>query len=141
MSDFIALVFLAVVFIALSFAVLRSFLRVWLDHRFRSALLRNYESSPGSFGSFEDVERAIREGEEGDSRGRPQDFRLTGGVLAVLGLGGLALGRALELGTTAVGVYIAGAICFVLGIMIALLGLVIRSLSKSGIGTEGQPTS
>jgi len=141
MSDYLVLVFLAVVLIALGFGVLRSFLRIGLDHRFRSNLLREYESNPESFESLEEVERSIREREEGGGRSRPQDFRLTGGVLAILGLAGLVLGRALELGTTAVGVYIGGGICLVLGIMIALLGLVLRSLSKSGIVTKAEPTS
>ena len=93
MSDYLALVLLTLVLIALSFGVLRSFLRVWFDHRFRSALLREYESSSESFESFDEVERKIREREEIASRGRPQDFRLTGAFLAALGVGGLMLGH------------------------------------------------
>ena len=62
-----------------------------------------------------------------------QDYTVTGIALAVLGFGCVVAGRFIGLGEFAVGIYIGGMVCVALGILIALLGALIRSLAGAGL--------
>ncbi|HRK34434.1 MAG TPA: hypothetical protein PLJ47_07540, partial [Candidatus Hydrogenedentes bacterium] len=55
---------------------------------------------------------------------------MTGLLLALIGLGFAVGGRLMRSGEVAVGIYLGGVLCLVLGLVIALLGFIIHVMTK-----------
>ncbi len=113
-----------------TYAVLRTFTQLWIIHRRKVAIFQKYEQDPKSFDSSQSVIEQILEQERLNQAIVRQDYAITGTCLAALGLSGVFLGRFLGYGEFAVGLYIGGIACIVLGVAIALLGYLIRALTR-----------
>ena len=135
----LALVPLLLVVAAFTYGVARSLLRVWLDHRLKLSILQKYEAHPELFDSSQEVLDLLARQDKPSKRSQPQDYAMTGILLAVLGAGGVAAGHIIALGNLAVGLYVGGIVCLVLGILIALLGFLIRALGKNTLA-DPSPT-
>lgn len=127
------LVTLLVVVVTFTYGVARSLLQVWLEHRLKLALLEKYEAHPEIFESSEEALAVLAAQRRGDKKPARQDYTVTGVILSVLGLGGVVAGRIIGVGQFAVGVYLGGLFCAALGVLIALLGLLIRALGKNAL--------
>lgn len=134
MNTWFILVPLVVVIITFTYGVARSLLRVWLEHRLKLALLEKFEQHPGLFDSSDEVMDLLAKQEAIAKTQNVQDYTLTGLILALIGLGSVAAGRILEIGNIAVGIYIGGFVCIVLGVLIGLMGILFRSLRKNDFG-------
>ena len=113
-----------------TYAVARSFTQLWAIHRRKVAILQKYEEDPQAFGSSQDVIEQILEQERLNQRAVRQDYAFTGTCLAAIGLTGVFVGRLLSYGEVAVGLYIGGIGCIVLGVAVALLGYLVRALTR-----------
>lgn len=116
------------VFAVLVYAVARRLTQSWVEHRVKLAVLERVEQNPELLESFQDLEEANASASEG---GR-HDFVLTGAVLALIG--GATILIALFImgsGRMAVGAYFGGVACVVLGFILALLGFLVRFLSRA----------
>lgn len=113
-----------------TYAVARTFAQLWAIHRRKVAIFQKYEEDPRAFGSSQEVIEQILEQERLNQRAVRQDYAITGTCLAAIGLTGVFVGRLLGYGEVAVGLYIGGIGCIVLGVAIALLGYLIRALTR-----------
>jgi len=113
-----------------AYGVCRTLVQLWAIHRRKVAILQHYEADPRAFASSEAVIEQISEQERRHVGALRQDYALTGTLLSALGLGALLVGRMLGYGQTAVGLYIGGITCLGLGVLVALLGYLIRALSR-----------
>ena len=137
MNSFYTLVPLLVVLVIFSYGVARTILHLWLHHRLKLALLKKYERNPELLNGSEDPVELIRRQDSRIGLAFEQDYTITGIALAVLGCGCVVAGRIIGLGELAVGIYIGGMVCIALGILIALLGALIRSMTGGGLsGTQ-----
>ena len=113
-----------------TFAVARTFARLWAIHRRKIGILQKYEQDPRAFTSSQEVLDLIAEQEQLDRRSVRQDYAITGTCLAAIGLASVFLGRFLGYGEAAVGLYVGGIGCIALGVFIALLGYLVRALTR-----------
>lgn len=120
-----------VVFVTVTYGVSRAMAGVWVQHRVKLALLEKYENQPELFDSSREIGELVEKQERASKPSSRQDYAVTGVLLAAIGLGCIAVGRFIAVGTLAVGIYVGGITCVVLGIVIALFGILIRSLSKN----------
>ena len=119
------LLLLLIVLAAFAVGVIRTLLRVWLDQRVRLAVWEQTGATPeAEAATIPGVPQARRELAK-------QDYVVTGAVLAALGLTGVIAGQLIGLGNLAVGLYLGGFICIGLGVLILLLGFLIRALARS----------
>lgn len=125
------LVTLLVVAVTFTYGVARSLLQVWLEHRLKMALLEKYEEHPELFESSEEALDLLAAQRGGARKTGRQDYTVTGVILSLVGVGCIVAGRIIGVGQFAVGVYLGGLFCAALGVLIALLGLLIRALSKN----------
>lgn len=139
MNAYLVLVPLLVVLITFTYGVARTLIRIWLEHRAKIKMLEQIEANPEMVQSGEDLQRLLAEAQE-DSGPQPgQDYRLTGVALLILGIAGVITGRIIALGNTAVGIYLGGFACIVLGLLIAMLGVLFKALGKSTLEDSHQP--
>lgn len=94
------------------------------------AILRRYEENPSAFHSSQEVIEQISARELCNQRAVRQDYTITGTGLAVIGITALLIGRVLAYGHVAVGLYIGGIACVGLGVLIALVGYLVRALTR-----------
>lgn len=121
---------LLIVLIVLVYTIGRSIGRLWLDHRVKLALLEKLEKNPDLVSSMDDLQELLDSPETLEQQPFRQDLLIVGVVLAVLGaLFAVYFGN-LGRGQTAVGAYIGGVVCVVLGFLLALIGLLARYLSR-----------
>lgn len=113
----------------LLYGLLRSVGRIWLDHKVRLTLLEKAEQQPELVASMNEFLNVVNTLPGASVRGG-QDYRVTGILLAVIGLGCSAIGRGLHVGQIAVGLYVGGLICVGAGILLTLLGLLLRWLAR-----------
>ena len=106
----------------------RSLFRGWLELRVRVALLERLEKQPELLRSPEDVQALLA----APSQERPgrHSYILTGTLLALIGLTCIAIGWAMRIGQLAVGVYLGGYLCVAVGLVLLLLGLLVRMLAR-----------
>lgn len=127
---------LVMVIITMVATIVRNIARAWLDHHVKLALLDQLERKPELLKSVDELEAFLdtspREEEGGAG---PVDFLLTGALLAGIGLVCAVLGGMFS-GRQAVGVYIGGVICAVLGFVLAVVGVAIRFLSRTPVKRE-----
>ena len=113
-----------------TYGVGRTFVQLWAIHRRKVAILRRYEVDPGAFESSQEVIEQISEQERRNLSAIRQDYTVTGTGLSAIGLGALFAGRAIGYGQVAVGLYIGGITCLGVGVLVALLGYLIRALTR-----------
>ena len=119
------LLLLLIVLAAFAFGVMRTLLRIWLDQRVRLAVWEKTGEPPDdNLDAIPGIPEARRELSK-------QDYVVTGALLAALGLAGVIAGQIIGLGNLAVGLYLGGFVCIGLGILILLLGFLIRTLARS----------
>jgi MFS family permease len=109
--------------------VARAILGAWIDHRVKMALLRRLETTPEVGLEPAELGALVDEVTGGDRKPR-HSFILTGVILAVIGLACAMVGDHLRVGNFAVGIHIGGILCIFLGIVLALLGLLVRVLNR-----------
>lgn len=122
---------LGIVIVAVTFGVARALLRVWLDHRLKLALLEKYESHPELFDSADEIATLSAQRDQLEKVPQRQDYTVTGIILTLMGVCCILAGRVIGVGKLAVGIYTGGFICVVLGILMGLVGLLIRALAKN----------
>ena len=123
---------LVAVIATMTATIVRNIARAWLDHHVKLALLDQLERKPGLLRSLDELQ-VLLDTSPGEEQAESQmDFLLTGAILAGVGLVCAVLG-ALFSGRQAVGVYIGGVICVVLGFMLAMVGLAIRFLARTPV--------
>lgn len=121
---------LVAVLIAMTATIVRNIARAWLDHHVKLELLDRLERKPQLLKSFDELQDLLNTSpREEDDTGR-MDFLLTGAALAGIGLVCAVLGGLFS-GRQAVGVYIGGVICAVLGFILAMVGLAMRFLARA----------
>ena len=133
MNPFLVVMPLLVVVAALLYGVFRSLGRIWLDHSIRLALLEKVEQKPQLLESLHELEEVLAGFPEGYRFPSRQDYRLTGVMLAGIGLACALGGRSLRVGTLAVGLYVGGLTCVGLGVALFLIGLLIRGLARGPV--------
>ena len=130
MESFLLLIPLVLVLVTLLYSVLYAILRAWLDYRMRMALLDKLDHNPGLLEASVDLQSVIAQ-QTSPSSSRPrQDFALTGLMIVAIGIGCILFGRLLRVGDVAVGTYLGGFVCLLVGIVLALLGAVVKVLSR-----------
>lgn len=139
MGSLFIVVSLVVVIVTFTYGVARSLLHVWLEHRVKLALLEKYERHPELFDSSQEVLDLLATQERAAKKTGRQDYAVTGVLLSLIGIGCVIAGRIIGLGKLAVGIYLGGITCIILGVLIALLGLLIRALGKNTL-TQPQQT-
>ena len=130
MNPLYVLIPLIVVLGAVTYSVARALGHIWLDYRIKLALLDKLQEKPELLESYAELQRILA----GVSNGRAvrqQDYVITGIVLAVIGIGCAIGGESYGVGRLAVGLYVGGWICIVLGVILALIGLFIRRLARN----------
>ncbi len=100
--------------------------RAWVDHRVRMVLLERLEARPELMDEVQDV--IARENSKVREKG--QDPVLTGVILALIGVFCVVAYAIAGGGLWAVGAYWGGVACVALGFILALLGLLIRFLTR-----------
>jgi len=131
MNAYFVLIPLLVVLVSFTYGVARTLIRIWLDHRIKIKLLEQIEANPALAHSSEDAQSLLERHEDASTPLPGQDYRLTGLALLTLGIVGVIAGRIIGLGNTAVGIYLGGFVCIVLGLLIAMLGVLFKALGKS----------
>ncbi len=136
MDDLVRMLPLVVAVGALIYLVVRNLGRVWLDHRVKLALLEKLEQKPELLNSFQELQTLLDGSSSDPEVEQRQDLTLTGVMLAVLGAACVVLYASVGRGVWAVGAYWGGVICVVLGFILALIGLLIRFLTRSPFREE-----
>ena len=124
---------LALVLLLVAYGLLRGLGQIWLNHRIRLALLEKIQDKPELVKSFQELQEVLAEIPVARRIEHHQDYTVTGILLAALGVGCTILGRCMGVGTYAVGIYVGGFICIGLGVLLALVGLLIRWLSRNPV--------
>lgn len=122
---------LPVVFVVLMVfaAAVLSLIGLWLEHRARVRFLEKLEENPDLVSRLDDV-RSVLAGPTPSARAQRQDYALTGLLLTAIGVACIVAGKMLRVGQMAVGVHLGGIVCVAIGILLGLLGLLIRAMSR-----------
>ncbi len=121
---------LLLIFVTLAYGVVQVLVRAWLDYRVRIAFLEKLEKTPGLLGTGADLPALMGSLTATSSRIQRQNFALTGLILAAIGIASAVVGRLMRSGELAVGIYLGGIFCIVLGLIIALFGFIIHVMSR-----------
>ncbi len=131
METLFLLVPLLLLLVTVFYGIVQSLTHAWLDHRFRLAFLDKLERNPSLLGNQKDISSVVNSLSTGAGpRLQRQNFGMTGLLLALIGLGFAVGGRLMRSGEVAVGIYLGGVLCLVLGLVIALLGFIIHVMTK-----------
>jgi hypothetical protein len=129
MNELILCIPLLLALLALIMGVARSITGAWLNYRVKLELLKKLERNPELVNSPAEVQN-LYERLAPDPRMGPQDYTVTGIVLAVIGGACIGVGLWLRFGQIAAGTYWGGIICVIIGALLALLGLFVRFLRR-----------
>ena len=129
MNPFVLLAPTVLVAFAVVYAVFRALGRVWVEHKVKLALLAKLETHPELIRSFDELEGLVASVSGGGALPR-QNFRLTGALLALIGVGCVVWGRGFSLGRLSVGLYFGGLVCVCLGFVLGLFGLLMRNVGR-----------
>jgi hypothetical protein len=130
MESFLVLIPLVLVLVTLLYSVLYAILRAWLDYRTRMALLDKLDRNPNLLGNDVNLASMVTQQTSPESPGLRQDFVVTGLMIVAIGVGCILFGRVLRVGEFAVGTYLGGFACLLVGLAFALLGAVVKVLSR-----------
>lgn len=122
------------------YGILHALLRAWLDYRVRIAFLQRLEKNPSLLGPEPDIATAFAGLLPAPPRIQRQNYALTGLVLALIGVGCAVTGRLMRSGEFAVGMFLAGVFCLILGMAIGLLGFIIRVMTRPAPATVRDKT-
>lgn len=131
MNPFYVLIPLILVIATVTYGVVRALGRIWLEHRIKLTVLGKLQTKPELLESFQELQDVLTSMPHGGNDAGRQDYTVTGVFLALIGIGCVLFGLSWGAGTMAVGVYLGGWICIGTGIILALIGLLIRWLSRS----------
>lgn len=129
---FVITIPMILVVVALIVSIVRNISRAWLDHRVKLALLNKLESRPELLRSFDDLQ-ALMDDSPGEDEGPRQDFIVTGVLLAVMGLLFVIRYGTYGAGRLAVGAYVGGVACVAIGFILAIVGILVRFLSRTPV--------
>lgn len=127
---------LLLILVTLAYGVVQVLVRAWLDYRVRIAFLDKLERNPALLGSQADPSKVIGGLSTTTGVSHRQNYVLTGLILAGIGIACAIGGRLLRSGDLAVGIYLGGILCVLLGLIIALLGFVVRVMTKTTTRTS-----
>ncbi|MDZ4859698.1 MAG: hypothetical protein SGI88_12015 [Candidatus Hydrogenedentes bacterium] len=130
MATLFLLVPLFLVLVTVMAGIVQVLSKSWLDYRFRIAFLDKLEKNPSLLGGATDLAAVVNGLSAGAGGIQRQNYRLTGLILAVLGVACAVGGRLMRSGEVAVGVYLGGVFCLVIGLVIALLGFMIHVMTR-----------
>jgi hypothetical protein len=140
METFFLVIPLLLILVTLAYGVAQVLIRAWLDYRVRMAFLDKLEKNPALLGPQADVPGIMGNLTATSVAFQRQNYAVTGLILAVIGIASVIVGRLLRSGELAVGIYLGGVFCVVLGLIIALLGFVIRVMSKPAVKVNSTPS-
>ncbi len=122
---------LVIAVVTVLYGVIDSLLRSWFDHRAKLALLEKIEKEPELLDRIDGLGSLLAD-RPGNKIAR-QDYLVTGLILLGIGVLAVVTGLTLRFGEAAVGTYLGGIVCILIGILLALAGLLLRSLSRDPI--------
>lgn len=128
MGTILIVVPLIVAVVTVLYGVVDSLLRSWFDHRTKLALLDRIEKEPGLLDRVDGLGSLLTD--RPGQRIARQNYLVTGLILLGIGVLAVVTGLTLRFGEVAVGAYLGGVVCVLFGILLALVGLLVRSLSK-----------
>ncbi|MCL4217614.1 MAG: hypothetical protein KJ052_11515 [Candidatus Hydrogenedentes bacterium] len=124
----IALLVMALV-VTLAVLALRSVLQAWVDYRVRVRLLQHADKHPEFDATLEMTPSPAVEAQKQSFFGAKQNFIVTGGFLAAIGVGCIVTGRFIRFGQLVVGIYVGGIFCIVIGLCFSLIGVLIYTFA------------
>ncbi|NUM55066.1 MAG: hypothetical protein HUU46_15580 [Candidatus Hydrogenedentes bacterium] len=130
METLFLLIPLLLILVTLAYGVAQVLIRAWLDYRVRIAFLEKLEKNPALLGPQADVTAVMSNLTTTSIPYQRQNYSVTGLVLSAIGVACFVGGRLMRSGELAVGIYLGGVFCVVLGLVIALFGLIIRLMSR-----------
>jgi hypothetical protein len=131
MNQFYIIIPLVVVLGTVTYGIVRALGRIWLDHRIRLALLDKLQEKPELLESYAELQHIMANGPDGRPGKAHQDYALTGVLLAGIGVACALAGESGGAGRLAVGLYAGGWICIALGVILTLVGIFIRRLTRN----------
>lgn len=130
METFLILAPLLAGIIALGYIIAANLLRVWLKHRLKLALLEKLQHDPSHRESLDELQALLDESASGTEQAVRVDYRVLGVTLAALGLLSLLAAWLFGEPEWMTGLYFGGVICLAVGVILALLGLVVRYVER-----------
>lgn len=139
MNPLYVIIPLLVVIAAVAYGIIRALGRIWLDHQIKVELLERIQQKPELLRSFQEVQSLMNEIPAGPYKANRQDYTVTGIILTLIGIACTVVGRSWGVGTLAVGTYVGGWVCVVLGLVLGFVGLIIRWLSRNPLVNPKKP--
>ncbi len=130
METFLILAPLLAGIIALAYVIAANLLRVWLKHRLKLALLEKLQHDPSHRESLDELQALLDESASGTEQAVRVDYRVLGVTLAALGMLSLLAAWLFGEPEWMTGLYFGGVICLAVGVILALLGLVVRYVER-----------
>ena len=130
METFLILAPLLAGIIALAYVIAANLLRVWLKHRLKLALLEKLQHDPSHRESLDELQALLDESASGTEQAARVDYRVLGVTLAALGMLSLLAAWLFGEPEWMTGLYFGGVICLAVGVILALLGLVVRYVER-----------
>lgn len=119
--------------IALAYTIAANLLRVWLDHRIKIALLEKLQRDPSRAPSPDELRDLLEGSRSGPGNNSRIDFVIAGPALAAMGGASAFTAWCLGGGGWLTGAYLGGIVCVIVGVILALLGMVVRYLTRSPV--------
>lgn len=117
-----------IVLFALCYLIVQKVVRVWLQYRLRMVVLERLERKPELIQQFSEIETLMDDSTEEDQK---FDFLITGITLVLIGVGCAAFAQIIGSSRWIVGAYVGGISSITLGIMLSIIGIVIRLLARN----------
>ena len=110
--------------VLVAYAAFYAVFRSWLDYRTKVSFIKELDRHASLPSSPDAMASLLAQAADSFSRRSRHNFLLTGLILSFVGLSTFLAGRSLRVGQLAVGLYIGGKTCMVLGLLLAVFGLV-----------------
>ncbi len=117
-----------IVLFSVCYLIVRKVAMVWLNYRLRMVVLERLERKPDLLNQFSEIEGLM---DDSSDSVRHFDFLVTGISLALIGLVCAIIMQMMGSSRWVVGAYVGGVASLTLGIMLIIIGLVIRLLSRN----------
>lgn len=130
MDSFLVVIPLVLVLVTLLYSVLYAMLQAWLDYRVRMALLNKLDQNPRILDGEGQLSKVLTAPDSLERTPSRQDFLITGLMIASIGIGCIIFGRFLRVGDLAVGTYLGGFLCLLIGVVVCVLGGVVKVFSR-----------
>jgi len=130
MGQMLVLILLGIVVVGLLYSAAGLVVRSWMEHRVRLRLLEKLDKHPDLLRSPENLQSALFSPRTRTNPPPHSNYVLTGAFLAIIGIACIAYGLIVRVGQLAVGVYIGGQICLLLGLVLVATWLVGRALAR-----------